>query len=238
MRHDPERLAAAYLGGELTRRRRERFESHMLGCDACWHEVTAARRGRNLAEALREVTPQRVRERIRGLAALTPQPPPRRMPGLGFPLLLATGVVLAVLVVVGGAMLWRTPGQEAEPAPLTAAVAAYQQPGGDWNAASSDPPVSEIGALTWRGMTSRSLGGQPVALHLYADNAGHRLLVARSPQPFPEAAHVDPIGGGPSWVATIDGTVIFCVDRPAASWLTVGETRAQVLAAGRALGLR
>ncbi|HEV8165318.1 MAG TPA: zf-HC2 domain-containing protein, partial [Actinomycetota bacterium] len=55
MGHDPQRLAAAYLGGELSRHRRERVEAHLLECEACWGEVQAARRGRALAESVREV---------------------------------------------------------------------------------------------------------------------------------------------------------------------------------------
>ena len=42
MRHDPERMAAAYLAGELGPRQRERFEAHMLACDECWREVKVA----------------------------------------------------------------------------------------------------------------------------------------------------------------------------------------------------
>jgi len=68
-RHDPQRAAAAYLAGELDRRQREQFEAHMLDCDGCWREVTAGRRGRALAESLREVAPQQLRERIRATIA-------------------------------------------------------------------------------------------------------------------------------------------------------------------------
>jgi hypothetical protein len=57
MRHDPERMAAAYLAGELGRRQRERFEAHVLECDDCWREVGLGRRGRALAESMREVAP-------------------------------------------------------------------------------------------------------------------------------------------------------------------------------------
>lgn len=240
MRHDPERLAAGYLGGELNRRRRERFETHMVGCDDCWREVTAARRGRTLAETLREVAPQQARERIRIVAATAPQTGPRGWRGVRYLLITGSAVIvlLVALLVAGGTVLLPPgPGRAGEPPPLAAAVAAYHKPGGDWTAAGATPPVPRIGALTWRGATTRDLGGQPATVHLYAD-AGHRLLVARSPQRFPNALHVEHVDGGPSWVATIDGTVMFCADRPGSSWLAIGETRDQVLAAGRTLGLR
>src|SRR5918995_5658055 len=98
MRHEPERLAAAYLAGELGRRQRERFEAHILACDECWQEVGLGRRGRALGESLREVAPQRLRERVRVTVAATP--PGRRrahLPGV----LAATAAVLAA-VVAGG----------------------------------------------------------------------------------------------------------------------------------------
>lgn len=240
-RHDPERAAAAYLGGELTRRRRERFESHILGCDDCWREVTAGRRGRTLAETLREIAPQQARERIRAVAATVPEVGPRGWPGLRFPLVVSGVALVALLVagvLAGMLLLWYGPAGATQPAPLTAAVATYQQPDGGWSATAAAPPVSRIGGLTWRGASARELGGQPATVHLYADDAGRRLLVARSGQPFPDAAHVDPVDRGPSWVATVDGAVLFCADEPKSSWLAIGATREQVLAAGRALGLR
>ena len=46
MRHDPERLAAEFLSGELGRARRLLVERHLLDCEECWAEVAAARRGR------------------------------------------------------------------------------------------------------------------------------------------------------------------------------------------------
>lgn len=237
MRHDPERAAAGYLGGGLSRRRRERFESHMLGCDDCWREVTAARRGRTLAEAAREVAPQRTRENIRALAATAPHTDRRGRSGLRLPLLLTAAGVVVLLVAVGIVSLRPDPGRAGQPAPIAAAVATYRKPGGDWSARSTRAPVARIAAMNWRGASSRDLGGQPATLHLYADDAGHRLVVARSPRPFPEAAHVEFLSSGPSWVAVLDGAVIFCADRPGSSWLAIGASRDQALAAGRALGL-
>jgi anti-sigma factor RsiW len=72
MAHDPAGLAAAYLGGELGRRQRERYERHLLECEHCWWEVQTARRGRELAESLRELAPQRLRERIRATVETAP----------------------------------------------------------------------------------------------------------------------------------------------------------------------
>src|SRR6266487_4323566 len=57
MRHDPDRLAAEFLSGDLAGARRRLVERHLLDCDECWWEVAQARQGRHAAEALRLVTP-------------------------------------------------------------------------------------------------------------------------------------------------------------------------------------
>jgi anti-sigma factor RsiW len=98
MRHDPEARAAAYLGGELRRRQREQFETHLLGCDDCWGQVVLGRRGRAMAESLREVAPQRLRERLRATVEITPQGD-RRASRRGA--LVATVAVFAVVVGEG-----------------------------------------------------------------------------------------------------------------------------------------
>jgi hypothetical protein len=81
MRHDPEGMAAAYLGSELRRWQRERYEAHLLACDD-WQELGLGRRGRALAESVRQVAPQRLRERVRATVEVTPRggaacPPPQ-----------------------------------------------------------------------------------------------------------------------------------------------------------------
>ena len=108
MRHDPERTAAAYLAGELAPRQRERFEAHVLGCDDCWREVTAGRQGRALAESLREVAPQHLRERIRATIAAAPAPPRRRIRlGTRMPALLGVVAALLAAAVAGGLLAAR-----------------------------------------------------------------------------------------------------------------------------------
>ncbi|MCA1676318.1 MAG: zf-HC2 domain-containing protein, partial [Actinobacteria bacterium] len=65
MTHNPERAAAAYLSGSMSRRHRKGFEEHILECEDCWSEMEIGRRGRSLAEEGRELAPQRLRERVR-----------------------------------------------------------------------------------------------------------------------------------------------------------------------------
>ncbi len=63
--HDPERNAAEYVSGELPRRARRWFESHLLHCEDCWREVLLGRLGRRLAGDFRDAPPASLRDRVR-----------------------------------------------------------------------------------------------------------------------------------------------------------------------------
>jgi anti-sigma factor RsiW len=63
--HDPERNAAEYVSGELPRRARRWFESHLLDCEDCWREVLLGRLGRRLGADVREAAPAGLRDRVR-----------------------------------------------------------------------------------------------------------------------------------------------------------------------------
>jgi anti-sigma factor RsiW len=69
--HDPERNAAEYVTGELPRRARRWFESHLLHCEDCWREVLLGRLGRRVAEEAREQAPADLRDRVRATVQLT-----------------------------------------------------------------------------------------------------------------------------------------------------------------------
>jgi hypothetical protein len=228
MRHDPERMAAAYLAGELRRRQRERFEAHILACDDCWREVGLGRRGRARAESLREVAPQRLRERVRATVAATS--PARRSRRRG--VLAATAAVL-VAVVAGGLLLAQRP---AQPPAIAAAVAGYRAGVPAWTGADEPPPARRLGDLQWRASGRGELAGLPVLAHTFQDAAGHRVVLLRAGQVFPEAAGARPMPGGATWIAEVDGVVVFCADRPAPS-LVVGQDRAEVLLAAQRLRL-
>ena len=229
MRHDPERLAAAYLAGELGRRQWERFEAHILDCEDCWQEVGLGRRGRALGESLREVAPQRLRERVRVTVAATPLARRRaHLPGL----LAATAAVL-VAVVAGGLLVAQRPTQ---PPAIAAAVAGYRAGGSAWTGGAGPPPAWRLGDLAWRASGRGELAGLPVLAHSYRDAAGHRVVLLRADRRFPEAAGARLMPGGATWIAEVDGVVVFCADRPAPS-LVVGQDRAEVLLAAQRLGL-
>src|ERR671910_740635 len=183
MRHEPERLAAAYLAGELGRRQRERFEAHMLACEECWQEVGLGRRGRALAESIREVARRRT------------QPPG-----------------------------------------IAAAVASYRTGGPAWPAAAEPPPARRLGNLTWQASGRGQVDGLPVLAHSYQDAAGRRVVLLRAERVFPEAAGARLMPGGATWIAEVDGVVLFCADQPAPS-LVMGQDRAEVLLAAQRLGL-
>jgi hypothetical protein len=80
------------------------------------------------------------------------------------------------------------------------------------------------------------MAGIPVVAHSYEDTEGHRVVLLRTERLFPEAAGARPMPGGATWIAEVDGVVLFCAERPAPS-LVVGQDRVEVLLAARRLGL-
>ena len=230
MGHDPQRLAAAYLGGELSRRRRERIEAHLLECEDCWEEVQAARRGRALAESVREVTPHDLRDRIRATVEVVPAG--RRRWAVGWAGLTAAVTVAAMLV--GGLLV--TGRQPTQPAAIAAAVASYREGGATWRGPADPPRIRQLGDLRWRGSSRGTLGGLPVLAHTYQDPAGHRVMLLQADRSFPTAVGAHHPAGSDTWISEVEGVVLFCADRPAPS-LVVGQDRAQVLLAAARLGL-
>jgi anti-sigma factor RsiW len=78
-RHDPERNAAEYVSGELSRRAKRWFEAHLLNCEDCWREVLFGRMGKRIAEESREHASAGMRDRVRAsvqLAAEAGRPGP------------------------------------------------------------------------------------------------------------------------------------------------------------------
>jgi hypothetical protein len=248
MRHDPERAAAAYLGGELGRRQRARFEAHLLACDGCWREVQAGRRGRALAESLRQAAPPHLRDRVRAtveVEAATAHARParpggrRRWPGVAGPRVVAAALALAIVAVpVAVGMLLAGGRQPAanQPAAITAAVRGYQAGEAAWSPSRDLPPARRLGDLAWRRSGRGEVAGLPVVAFIYQDAAGHRVLLLRGARPFPEAAGARHASSGATWLARVDGMAVFCADRPAPS-LLVGADQAEVMLAADRLGL-
>jgi hypothetical protein len=78
--HDPERNAAEYVTGELSRRARRWFEAHLLHCEDCWREVLLGRLGRRIAEEAREQAPADLRDRVRAAVQFTSEGGPAGPP--------------------------------------------------------------------------------------------------------------------------------------------------------------
>jgi Putative zinc-finger len=247
MRHNPERAAAAYLGGELRRRQRERFEAHLLACDDCWGEVQAGRQGRALAESLREATPPHLRDRVRATVEVevaagkahagAARPGVRRwwhgaagLGGVGVALGLVVAVAVAVTVLARGGAPAR------QPAAITTAVRSYQEGAAAWQPSRDLPPARLLGGLAWQRSGRGEVAGLPVVVFLYQDAAGDRVLLLRGARPFPQAAGARHTSSGTTWLAQVDGVAVFCADQPAPS-LLLGADQAKVQAAAERLGL-
>lgn len=230
MGHEPQRAAAAYLGGDLGRRQRERFHAHLLACEDCWLEVQAARRGRALAESVREVAPHHLRDRVRATVEAVPA---GRRRYVGRWAALAAAVTVAA-VVAGGLLVAGK--QPAQPAAIAAAVASYQAGGETWSGPAGPPPLRQLGGLRWQGSGRGTMGGLPVVAHTYQDGAGHRVVLLQADRSFPTAVGAHHPAGSDTWVTEVDGVVLFCADQPAPA-LVVGQDRAQVLLAAERLGL-
>jgi hypothetical protein len=229
--HEPEVAAAVYLAGTLDAAERERFEEHLLGCEECWSEVRTAHRGRALAESLREVAPQPLRERVRASVAAASRSDRRRRRRP-----LAAAIAATVLAVVAGGILaaQRPAGQ---PAVIAAAVTSYRTGDLDGSASSpARPPVRQTGDLVWRGARQGRLAGLPVVAHDYRDAAGQHVTLLLADRSFPEAVGASHPPGTAIWVAEVDGVAVLCADRPSPS-LLVAHDRAEVLGAASRLGL-
>lgn len=246
--HDPERDAAAYLGGDLAPAGREKFEAHMLICDACWSEVSQARTGRALAEGLREAAPQDLRELLRAIAsspeqtgsaaALVLRPAGGRRRALGGVALRRLAATAAVVAVLGVGVALLIPQTADGEATLVAAASVFQADSREGAPAQVQPPVQSIAGMTYQGALAQPLAGQPALIYRYTDAAGHRVVLMSSTEEFPRAVNaqaIDPMGK--NWIASVDGAQMLCVSHGGLSWLVISDSRDEALAAGREAGL-
>jgi putative zinc finger protein len=228
VRHEPERTAAAYLAGDLSRRRKRLFEEHILECEDCWREVEAARRGRAVAEAARELAPQSLRERVRAsVASVENESTPRLWPRLT----VLVSVALVALVVFALGEL-----RTSQPETIDAILASFAE--NERIGAPEDATLPRrLGDLDLSSVTIGEIEGMEVVLHSYEDPAGHRVDVYQSSEPFPTAAGAEHSTDGRTWRADSDGLVLFCADEPTPS-LVVGDDGRELALAVDRLGLR
>jgi hypothetical protein len=193
----------------LTRRRRRRFEDHLLECEQCWREVAEARRGRSVAEAARELAPQSLRELVRAAVAGA-EPSTRRFPRPG---LAAAAVALLLLAGATAVVLVAWPDR---PAPIARAIDDFRS---DRLPAGRPPSLRalDLSGLGFEvvGSGSGEVGDLAVDAFRYRDRSGRRIHLYLSEEPFPVAlgAHRSDGPDGP-WTAEGDGVELLCAQRP------------------------
>jgi len=188
--HEDPRLAA-YLDADLDSAEVEAVEAHLLDCDGCWQAVHEARRGRALAEAMRELAPASLRDRVR--MTVEGAPPTLRAHRRRRRLGRGAATVVAALALVGG-IVWAGAGRGGSDPASVAAV------------------VREAGSRT--APSAVVADGQEIALSRDSLD-GHPVTVARSAAPFdmpPGGRHL----GGPDtpWVAQRASMTVVCLSRP------------------------
>jgi hypothetical protein len=199
----------AYLAGELPAAQREAFEHHLLTCDACWADVDAGRRGRALVEQAREPAPDHLHGQV--IAAVAKHSGGRR-PRVPVP---ATVAVALVLALASAVLAWsvRPDGQAA---PIRLAVAGYRadQLPGPGIPDQAGPDLTGL-RLVEAGAGTGQLAGQPVTGYAYRDATGRRILIYRSPQPFPmPTGSAHPTGPDAAAAATDHGVTVLCSRHP------------------------
>jgi hypothetical protein len=228
MTHDPERAAAAYLSGSMSRRRRKALEEHILQCEDCWSEVDAGRRGRSMAEQGRELAPQRLRERARMSVEAMPAPK-RRWRRFAF-----AASAAAVAFATAAVALYGTNERSEQPAEIALLVADFESSATLKNVTGMRLP-RRLGDLRLSDSRAGRVHGMEVTAHEYVDPAGHEVVVYQADRTFPIAAGAE--HDRETWTAEVDGAVLFCADHPVPS-LVVGDDRKEVALAASELRLR
>ena len=218
--HQPELDAAAFVTGLMGRRERRSFERHLLECEACWEEVRLDRLGRGVAEAGRTVAPPELRETIRAAvssAASADDEPTidrRRYRRLVPDLRPAVAAVLAAIVLVFSAVVPGS-GSGSEPAPIHAALLAYER--SSVEGVHANMPVPDLSAIGLQpmGAEQMKLDRMPVEAFAYRSDAGSRLTLFMAHVPFPRAVEAG-LGAAASWRADHEGMVMLSDSSPAA----------------------
>ncbi|MGH9277876.1 MAG: anti-sigma factor family protein [Acidimicrobiales bacterium] len=201
-----------YLAGDLAPGQAEAFEAHLVDCDDCWRAVSQDRRGRALAESLRELAPASLRDRVRmAVEADTGQGGrsrgPRRRVG--------AALAVAVIAVVAAAWAATVAGDPREPASVAAVVDAARQP---------VPPASVVAA------------GETVVLER-ARLDGRDVTVGRAAVtfPMPDGASQSGEGLDAVWVAKRGDLTVVCLSRPGNLLLAASLPAERLIAWGRQL---
>lgn len=230
MRHDPERLAARFLDGQMRRPERWRYERHMVECGECWTQVRQARAGRSAVESLRKVAPAHVRERVRAIPELGDDDPdvPRRLRP-ATPLLLAMAAIIVALVV---SVVARGDGDRANASAMGQVAAAYRD-GTAWAVSAAAPPTRVLAGLRWVETRVSTIEDDRVLGYRYTDGHGATVLVVRREGRFESPSDAEPIAGA-DWTVDVDGVTVVCT-HPPEPVLVVGVESDLVARAARTL---
>lgn len=225
MRHDPERNAAAYLGGLLSSRKRRKFESHIVECEDCWREVDSGRKGRAVAESGRELAPQALREHVRA-AVESVTPTPKRRWAFG-------AVALAGAAAAISLYLMSLPDQ---PETIEVVLATFEEEQAIGHPIKATLP-HRLGDLTLTRSQAGRLEGLETTAHYYVDGAGHEVIVYKAENEWPVALGARHDSESDTWEAQADDLTLFCASDPAPV-LIVGDDAREVHLAAASLGLR
>ncbi|MDP1803982.1 MAG: hypothetical protein Q8K72_02340, partial [Acidimicrobiales bacterium] len=178
----------------------------------CWQAMSQDRRGRALAESLRELAPASLRDRVRmAVEADTGQGqrPRRRRSRVG------AGLAVVAFAVVVATWAATVAGPSPEPASVAAVVDAARQ---------AAPPASLVAA------------GETVILER-ARLDGRDVTVGRASVAFPMPAGASESGDGLDavWVATRGDLTVVCLSKPANLLLAADLPAERLIAWGRQL---
>ena len=204
----------------MRRSARLRFETHLLDCDACWHEVTQARRGRCIAEGAKDLAPPALREGIR--AAIATRAAENRTEAMlavthRRTAVAITALAVVILALVGGLRPWDSSQGTSDHGGsgtrvLTDVVASYRDaslPGTDIPGHSA-PDLSRVG-LQLVGAGAGRFDGTDISGFAYRDLAGSRLTLYLGSKSFEEAADAhERAGPEGAWTVAIGGVSILC----------------------------
>ena len=222
MRHDPERLAAEYLEG-MAPAQRQRYEQHLLACEACWREVSLGRTGRQLAEGLREIAPAALRESIRAAVSVADADGKPVSAGVSagkqrrrLVLSASLSVLLALAAAVG---VWAPRQHSTRGTPATASQSTVTTAVASFRADSlpgikiPDRHAPDLSALGLRLVSAATgqIDGTNVTVFAYRTDTGSRIDLYLSALPIreaDEAAEVD--GSERAWQRNISGVLVIC----------------------------
>lgn len=189
MIHDDAGLAA-FLDGDVDEVEAAAWDEHLLDCDECWTALDQARRGRMLAESLREEVPPKLRDRVTEVLTTPARRRPRRR---RLAVAVGAAAVAAASLGAGALVMGRGGGGIHDPQPIAAVLrlAAHR---------TEQPPAPDDRLR----ITRLNVNGRDVVL-------------ARSDDPFPMPDGAIALADDPHspWLAQRGDVSLLCFSRPA-----------------------